>query len=331
VFSGVLLALAAAQGAASEAGSLDDAVQAVKRMIAQGRPRAEIAAWVTRTVDERIASLNRDVPDERGSLHAAGYDVAKESFDAWSQEGVGVDDPFASAHWTWENRVGHCQENAHMAYHILMMAGESGAEIGELACGDHIYVVWGLPGDFTGDITINKINSWGEAHVIDPWLGVCKPASEVGRSDLTLTKAGFYAINRVATWSYANYKKKYDRWLQNCGDLSGSYGLESDRLVVTGVSGKSNIALGQTQFMKPAGCFQVSAAGPCRVRVEFRNGILEGSASGRLAVLNKAIQGNNVSASLSLVRISGRDCLKVVLRSTAGGAAIVREGILRKI
>ncbi|MBN2346910.1 MAG: FtsX-like permease family protein [Candidatus Aminicenantes bacterium] len=93
--------------------------------------RIDIAAWVTRTVDERIASLNQDVTDERGRLHASGYDVAKESFDAWSNEGVGVDDPFASAHWTWENRVGHCQENAHMAFHLLMMAGESGEEIGK--------------------------------------------------------------------------------------------------------------------------------------------------------------------------------------------------------
>ena len=330
--AGIVLSLIGASGLPAESpGSLEEAVQAVKRMLGQGRPRAEIAAWVTRTVDERIASMNQEIPDERGRLSAAGYGVAKEAFDAWSREGVGVDDPFASAHWTWENRVGHCQENAHMAYHIMMMAGESGEEIGELACGDHIYLVWGIPPGFSGDITIDKLNSWKNAFIIDPWLGVCKPTSEVGRLDLTLTKAGFYAINRVATWSYANYLKKYKRWLQSCEDLGGRWGQESDRLVVTEVSGPSNIALGQAQFMKPAGCFQVEAAGPCRLRVVFRNSTLEGSANGRIATLTNVVQGNTVAASLSLVKISGRACLKVILRSTAAGARITREGILRKL
>ena len=331
LLSGLILSLALAWPATDAPGSLDDAVQAVKGMIAQGRPRAEIAAWVTRTVDERIVSLNRSGADERGGLHDSAYGVAREAFDAWSDEGVGVDDPYASAHWTWENRAGHCQENAHMAYHILMMAGGSGEELGELACGDHVYVAWGIPRGFTGEVTIAAINSWKDAWIIDPWLGVCKPAAEVGRLDLEMTKAGFQDISRVATWSYANYLRKYQAWLRDCADLGGRYGLESDALVVNGVSGSSSIALGQKQFMKPAGCFQVAAVGPCRVRVTFRNSVLEGSASGRLAALNRVIEGNTRSASISLVKISGRECLKVTLRSEAGGAAIVREGILRKL
>jgi hypothetical protein len=146
-----------------------------------------------------------------------------------------------------------------------------------------------------------------------------------------MTKAGFQGIHRVATWSYGNYLKKYQAWLRDCADLGGRYGLESDTLVVTGVSGPGNIVIGQKQFMKPAGCFQVAAAGPCRVRVTFRNSVLEGSASGRLAALTRVIEGNTKSASIALVKISGRDCLKVTLRSEAAGAAITREGILRRI
>ncbi len=327
----LLLGLAVGRGATGAPGSLDEAVQTVKDMIARGKPRAEIAAWVTRTVDERIASLNQDTADERGGLNDAAYGVARESFDAWSENGVGVDEPYASAHWTWENRVGHCQENAHLAYHLLMLAGGTGAGLGELACGDHIYVVWGMPDDFNGPITIAAINSWKDAFIIDPWLGVCKPARDIGRLDLEMTKAGFKDINRVATWSHASYMKKYQLWLKGCNGLGGRYGLETDRLLVTAVSGRSNIVVGQSQFMKPAGCFQVEAAGPCRVRVTFRNSVLEGNANGRLAVLNKVVQGNTQSASISLVRINGRDCLKVILRSQAGGATVVREGILRKI
>ena len=328
---GLVLLLAVAWSAAAAPGSLDDAVQAAKAMIAQGRPRAEVAAWVTRTVDERIVSLNRKTADERGGMHDSAYDVSKEAFDAWSQEGVGVDEPYASAHWTWENRVGHCQENAHLAYHILMMAGGTGEDLGELVCGDHVYVAWGIPEGFSGEITIDAIHSWKDAWIIDPWQGVCKPAPEIGRLDFEMTKAGFKAINRVATWSYASYLKKYRQWLSDCADLSGRYGLESDALVVTAVNGRSSIVVGQKQFMKPAGCFQVVAAGPCRVRVTFRNSVLEGSANGRLAALDQAIEGNTRSASISLVKIAGRDCLKVTLRSEAGGAEIAREGILRRL
>jgi hypothetical protein len=325
--------LGSAGGRAVAAGpqSLDDAVQAVKGMIAQGRPRAEIAAWVTRTVDERIASLNRSSADERGGMNDAAYGVAREAFDAWSEDGVGVDEPFASAHWTWENRVGHCQENAHMAYHLLMLGGGTGAGLGELACGDHIYVVWGMPDDYSGPITIAAINSWKGAYIIDPWLGVCKPAADVGRLDLEMTKGGFKEINRVASWSHASYQKKYQLWLKSCEGLGGRYGLETDRLLVTAVSGGGNIVVGQAQFMKPAGCFQVEVAGPCRVRVVFRNSVLEGNASGRLAALDRVVQGNIQRASIALVRIAGRDCLKVILRAQAGGGEVVREGILRKI
>ncbi|HOW44930.1 MAG TPA: hypothetical protein PK919_07135 [Candidatus Aminicenantes bacterium] len=331
LLGGLVLSLAIARSAPGRGESLDDAVQAVQAMIAQGRPRAEIAAWVTRTVDERLVSLNRKTSDERGGMHDSAYEVSKEAFDAWSREGVGVDEPYASAHWTWVNKVGHCQENAHLAYHILMMAGGSGEDLGELVCGDHVYVAWGIPKGFSGEITIAAINFWKGAWIIDPWQGVCKPAPEVGRLDFEMTKAGFKAINRVATWSYASYLKKYQLWLTDCADLGGRYGLENDTLVVTGVSGSSNIAIGQKQFMKPAGCFQVVVSGPCRVRVTFRNSVLEGNANGRLAALNQVIEGNTRSASVSLVKISGRECLKVTLRSEAGGVAVIREGILRKI
>jgi len=316
----------------SQAGSLSDAIKTVKQMKAQGKTRSEIAKYVNQTVDSRIVSLNRDSNDESGQLGNQRYSMIKETFDAWSHEGIDVDDPYAAAHWAWQNEAGHCQENAHTAYHILMMATESGDEIGEFACGDHIYVIWGVPKDFSGEITIDAMNNWPDAYIIDPWLGVCKPTSEVGRLDLTLTKAGFYSINRVATWSYSNYKRKYDMWLKNCDDFSGNYGATSDKLIVTDVTGSSNIQIGQTMNMMPAGVFQVKQK-KNEVTVVFRGSELSGTAIGRLAILNDVAKGNTIYVNLTKVKISGKVKLRVVMKikNPNTGAIVTREGILTRV
>ena len=316
----------------SHGGSLSDAVETVRQMKAQGKTRSEIAKYVNQVVDSRIVSLNRDTNDESRLLGSQQYDMIKETFDAWSHEGIDVDDPYAAAHWAWQNEAGHCQENAHTAYHILMMATESGDEIGEFACGDHIYVVWGIPKDFSGEITIDVMNNWKDAYIIDPWLGVCKPTSEVGRLDLGLTKAGFYDINRVATWSFSNYKRKYNMWLKNCEDFSGNYGATSDKLIVIDVSGNSNIQVGQSMKMMPAGIFEVKQK-KNEVTVVFRGSELAGTAIGRLAILKDVVKGNTIYANLTKVKINGKVKLKVVMKikNPKTGAIITRAGILTKV
>jgi hypothetical protein len=327
----LLIAGILCQAAVVQAASLSDVVKTVRQMKAQGKSRAQIARYINDEVDKRIVSLNQETNDEQGQLSNQQYDMIKKAFDAWSDEGVDVDEPYAAAHWAWQNRAGHCQENAHTAYHILMMATESDDEIGELACGDHIYVVWGIPEDFTGKITIDALNSWNDAYIIDPWLGVCKPTTEVGRLDLTLTKAGFYDINRVATWSFSNYKRKYDMWLKNCEDFSGNYGGPSDQLIVTQVSGQSNIQVGQTMKLMPPGVFQVKQKDN-KITVVFRGSELTGTGIGRLAVLNDVVKGNTIRADLTKIKIGGKTKLKVVMviKNPGTGALITREGILSK-
>jgi hypothetical protein len=316
----------------TSSGSLSQVVTQVKQMITQGKPRSDIAGYVHRVVDERIISMNRDTPDEKGALGNHAFAINKQVFDAWSNEGTDVDEPYAAAHWSWQNRVGHCQENAHTVYHILMMALGSGEEVSEFACGDHIYVVWGIPRGFTGKVTIDTLNSWQNAYIIDPWLGVCKSTADVGRLDLTLIKAGFYAIDRVANWSYSTYERKYETWLNSCEDFKGNYGAASDKLIVTEVSGQSNIAVGQTQYMKPAGIFQVSQ-NKREVTVAFRAAKISGTAVGRIAVLNNKEQGTIDLITLTKVKIGGKDKLKVLLKTVnpGTGAVIVREGILTKM
>ena len=312
--------------------SLSEVVTEVKQMLAQGKPRREVADYIHRVVDERIVSMNRETPDERGALGSDAYAINRQVFDAWSNEGVDVDEPYAAAHWSWQNRVGHCQENAHTVYHVLMMALSSGEEIGEFACGDHIYVVWGIPRGFTGKVTIEKLNSWQNAYVIDPWLGVCKPTSDVGHLDLTLTKGGLYSIDRVASWSYSTYKRKYDTWLNSYEDFSGAYGTQSDELIVTEVIGPTNISPGQSQNMKPPGIFQVSQK-QREVTVTYRAARISGTAVGRIAVLGTKEQGNIEFMTLTKVKINGKQKLKVYVRTVnpSTGTTIIRQGILTQV
>jgi hypothetical protein len=323
----MLFALCVTSGASNE--TLAGVIGKVQTMQQQGKSRSEIAQYIMETVDKRIISLNRDEPDEKGSLPAQQYNMYKEAFDAWSDAGVDVDDPYASAHWAWQNGIGHCQENAHTTYHILMMSVESGARIGEFACGDHVYVIWGIPEDFTGKVTIDVINSWDNAYVIDPWLGICKPCRDVGRLDLYLTKGGMYDITRVATWSYQNYGMKYAMWLDAFEDFSGSYGTETDKLIVTQVTGASNVQVGQTMNTKPAGVFKVTQANN-EVTVQYRAAKISGTAVGRLAILSDVESGNLAYVTLTKIKIGGTWKLKVLMKTVdpGKGTVIVREGLL---
>jgi hypothetical protein len=316
----------------SEAGSLAEAVNTVKQMVKAGKSKGEIADWITRTVDRRIVSLNLDIADEKRGLNEAEYRLKREVFDAWSHQGVGVDEPYASAHWTWNNRVGHCQENAHMAYHMLMMALESGENIRELSCGDHIYVVWGVPKDFRGQVTIADLNRWDDAYIIDPWQGLSKAGRDVGRTDWTLTKGGFKDIYQSTAWTFDTYRRKYEKWRRTCEDFSGNWGKVGDRLLVTQVSGNSNIRLGQFLSIRPAGIFKVTRTPDCTVRLNFRASQIEGRGSGTIASLNRVIKGNITAVHLALVTIHGQPKLKVIIvaASPNTGVTITREGLLSK-
>lgn len=312
--------------------SLEGAVDVVKLMLAGGKSSKEIARWVTDTVDRRIVSLNLDAADEKKSLNDAEYRLKKEVFDAWSKTGEGVDEPFASAHWTWNNRAGHCQENAHMAYHILMMALKSGENIRELSCGDHIYVVWGVPADFSGQVSIADLNRWKNAFIIDPWQGLCKATTEVGRTDWALTKGGFKDIYQSSGWSYETYWRRYQKWLQTCDDFSGTWGQLGDRFMVTAVSGNANIRIGQFMDVRPAGIFGITRTNGCTIRLKFRASELEGRAYGRIATLDRVISGNITTVHLAKVKLGGRERLKVVMvaANPSTGLSITREGLLSK-
>lgn len=178
----------------SQPETIQQAIEAVKEMLAQGKDRQEIAAWITKVVDERIVSLNQDTADESEQLSEAEYEEAVKTLVAWSERGNETDEVFGAAHWCWDHRIGHCQENAFMAAHILLMATEDTRRIGILHCGDHYLVIWGLPKDFAGTVSLEQMNKWENAITLDPWNGSCKAATEMDWADLggQLKRAGVW-------------------------------------------------------------------------------------------------------------------------------------------
>lgn len=120
---------------------------------------------------------------------------------------------------------------------------------------------------------------------------------------------------------------------ETCEDLKGNYGIETDQLIVTQVDGTSNISVGQKQWMRPAGSFQVFQSDECGIVAEFRGSQIEGTVSEKLATLSNPIVGNLISGTLLKTKIDGKDKLKVVLKikNPSTGAVITREGTLTKL
>lgn len=328
------LTFAAPAPAADSDLTIPGMVGEVKGMLAAGKPRAEIAQWITARVDERLIALNLDTPDERQTLSASQYNRIKSVFDAWSAKGLTyqADEPYAAAHWVWENGFGHCQEHAHTVFHVLIMALEKGDDLGDYAWGDHAFVIWGQPDGFQGNPTLEVMKGWNNAFLIDPWLGECFPTNDAQFFKWYQERGGSAPILRVSAQPYKIYQRRYEMWLNNCPNLAGNYGAESEELVVTDVLGSSNITLGQTQKIKPAGDFKVTQ-NQCQVTVSFKAGVLTGRATGFVAGLTNVVSGALTKVSICAIKIGGQDKLLVRLvgKVPQTGATIVREGLLSKI
>lgn len=117
---------------------------------------------------------------------------------------------------------------------------------------------------------------------------------------------------------------------QDCENFIGNYGVYADELVVTHVAGESNITVGQTQKMRPAGVFKIAQADDCHIVVEFRASQIEGRVAGNLATLTEVITGTITGGTLLKISENGKTRLKVILKTTHTdtGAVITREGKL---
>ncbi len=180
-----------------------------------GQPRADIAAFVTRVVSGHILSLNRSYPG-RDRLDSYTLQTLRRRFETWSNAGANVDAPYAAADWAWKNRMGHCAENAHSAFHVLAMALRSTDELCEVKCGDHQYVLWGNVSRLKQDISLSDLQRLENTYVVDPWDDFCVSTKDLAWYNYYQTKFGAQAISQLLKFSYDKYDRMFRQWTAEC-------------------------------------------------------------------------------------------------------------------
>jgi hypothetical protein len=196
-------------------GDINELIRTVHSMLQGGQPRADIAAFVTRVVSGRIVSLNRSYPG-RDMLDNYTLQTMRSRFQAWSDAGTNVDDPYAAADWAWKNRMGHCAENAHSAFHVLAMALQSTDELCEVKCGDHQYVLWGNVSRLKQDISLSDLQQMENTYVVDPWGDFCVSTKDLAWYNYYQTKFGATSISQLVKFSFEKYDRMFRQWVAEC-------------------------------------------------------------------------------------------------------------------
>jgi hypothetical protein len=196
---------------------IEKAILTVRAMSREGRSRAEIAAYVNRIVSSRITSLNQSSPTRDGrKISQAELEVLKDRFFTWRDAGVDVDAPYSAADWAWKNRIGQCSENAHTAFHILALGLKNTDSLCEVMVGDHTYVIFGDIRGIRGSASISSLQRLKNTWIIDPWDNRVASTRDLRWYHYTQTKFGLKDIKRVASTSYRNYIRLYQRWIEKC-------------------------------------------------------------------------------------------------------------------
>jgi hypothetical protein len=193
-------------------GDINELIRTVQSMHQGGQPRSDIAAFVTRVVSGHIVSLNRSYA-RRNMLDSQTLRALRSRFEAWSNAGVNVDAPYAAADRAWKNRMGHCAENAHSAFHVLAMALGSTDELCEVKCGDHQYVLWGNVSALTQEMSLSDLQRLEDTYVVDPWGDFSVSTKDLSWRDYYQTKFGLQAISQLVKFSYDKYNRMFHQWV----------------------------------------------------------------------------------------------------------------------
>jgi len=176
----LLFALFPLSSYADDPGTLDDFVNQVKALKAQGASNKEVADYVSRVVDRRIDNANT----AEGAWRKGAF--LGEAIKYWTGkevgEGIKTDARYAKerenipgarhgrdyedrAKWAWDLRYGACNETSAISYHVLK---EAGYDPKILESPGHNYAVIGLdPKANVGDP-----KTWGtNAAGVDGWQG----------------------------------------------------------------------------------------------------------------------------------------------------------------
>lgn len=230
--------LPAAKLYADSGQTLDSVVELVKKMVAQGKSRDEIARTVTEIVDKRVVNVNswERLTEWRNIFDfVPGIDNPKE--DEFSKfRARGMPEYTETAKWVWDSQYGQCEECANLAYYILKKAGvKENVRILSTSAGasGHAFVVWGLKDG--ADPTNPK--TWGNnARVVDGWAGTTLTGDEAYKSG-SYSSGGKEKITdqtkaydkTAAVWKVDPSPDIIDALLSKCFIATAAYGTPTAR------------------------------------------------------------------------------------------------------
>lgn len=194
----ILLLIFPAIGAAEDPASLDLTIDRIRTMHEQNSSNREIAVYLSAVIDRRLSSTNRVsfsggdsygmfLPGPAEALGGAKSEWSRR-FDRFNQDretfgkqlgGISRSDLTERAIWSWDNRVGNCNEAQAVSYYILSRAGIPARTITSNAGSGHDFVVIGATEGFNA----NKPSTWGpDAMVVDGWTGEALTPAEASES-----------------------------------------------------------------------------------------------------------------------------------------------------
>ena len=160
--------------------TLEGMVEAVKDMSANNVPKKQIASWMAEVLDDRVSNVNDPIErhlDIRLIFQGEG-DKLHDEYEAANIKNYDV-----IAKWTWDNKLGTCQDLASTVYYILDQAGVP-KDFRQLSTGKHQFTVWGL----ASDADAGNPDTWGpDAIVPDAWTGKTADSDDV--------KSGYWYLN----------------------------------------------------------------------------------------------------------------------------------------
>ena len=142
----LLLVLSPLSAYGGEPATLDEAVQLVKNLKAQGKSDQEIAQFVSKLVDKRIDNANTAEGFRRrgsGWVDDEGWKTHEKWKELRDKAEQGNFDYEGHAKWAWDLKYGQCGETSAIAYYILKKAGYENVKILENSK-PHQWVVIGM-------------------------------------------------------------------------------------------------------------------------------------------------------------------------------------------
>ncbi|MDA3916908.1 MAG: hypothetical protein PF690_08045 [Deltaproteobacteria bacterium] len=258
-FLGLCFLISIANSQSVEAASpvpagLQSAIERVKNMKRSGASKKDIAAYVTRTVANRVTFLNHNSKKIDSVMGDAEIKKQLKRFDAFWDKGNLASDEFSAATWVWVNRIGQCNEGANTAFHILVMAYESINEILILNKGDHRFVILGDIKDIPNPFSPDDLRKLDDTYIVDPWDGKSFSTKDLSFFDWFQHGQG----NRVDEVSYGYYMSQYNKWLTWCKKnpveyrkwLHGESDTEAEEIVEHEKTMKSMLAQYQKEINK---------------------------------------------------------------------------------